>query len=293
MQLLRGNGPARDAQPACARPWKTTQEVYQLAVDHMSQGFCVFDADMRVVIANARFAELYGLAPEQVKPGVSLQDIVALRIAAGIYAGATPEEYQQSRLAPQIGAVWDDVLSNGRIIHIVTAPIAGVGWISTHEDITEHRQHEAHLRHVAQHDMLTGLPNRQALRETARARARTRAAWPWLGSPVHQRRSVQASEQCLRRGDRRWVAQGAGEPPAAKHQAGRYGLPYRRRRIRHCSRWRQCASCCRRLRSHHPRAAGPALSCRRARTSARVSASASPWCRLTRWMRRNSSRTPT
>jgi diguanylate cyclase (GGDEF)-like protein len=165
LQLLRRNGPARNGQPPIAKPWGTAQEVYQLAVDHMSQGFCVFDADMHVVIANARFAELYGLSPEQVKPGVSLQEIVALRIAAGIYAGATPDDYKRSRVSPQIGAVWDDVLSNGRIIHIVTAPIAGVGWISTHEDVTEHKQREAHLTRAARHDMLTSLPNRQALRE--------------------------------------------------------------------------------------------------------------------------------
>jgi diguanylate cyclase (GGDEF)-like protein len=164
MHFLRGNGHSRNAQRPHASAAEKAQEVYQLAVDHMSQGLCVFDADKRVVIANARYAELYGVSPQQVKPGLPLRDIIALRIAAGIYAGTSPEEYLQSRTSPPIGTMWDEVLSNGRIIHIVTVPL-GLGWISTHEDVTEQRRHQADLTHVAQHDTLTSLPNRQALRD--------------------------------------------------------------------------------------------------------------------------------
>ena len=41
----------------------------------------------------------------------------------------------------------------------------GGGWVSTHEDITERRQAEMKIAHMARHDPLTDLPNRLLLRE--------------------------------------------------------------------------------------------------------------------------------
>ena len=43
------------------------------ALKNMSQGLCLYDAEQRVVIANSRFAEIYGLTPDQVKPGTTLR----------------------------------------------------------------------------------------------------------------------------------------------------------------------------------------------------------------------------
>ena len=51
----------------------------------------MFDAEQRVVFANERYAEIYGLTPEQMKPGTTLRQIVEHRIANGLFAGANPE----------------------------------------------------------------------------------------------------------------------------------------------------------------------------------------------------------
>jgi PAS domain-containing protein len=34
-----------------------------VALNNMSQGLCLFDADQRVVIANRRYADIYGISP--------------------------------------------------------------------------------------------------------------------------------------------------------------------------------------------------------------------------------------
>ena len=48
---------------------KAHNEQFDAALKNMSQGLCMFDAEQRVVIANARFAQMYGLKLEQVRPG--------------------------------------------------------------------------------------------------------------------------------------------------------------------------------------------------------------------------------
>ena len=58
---------------------------FNAAIDNMLQGVCLFDADRNVVFANQRYAQLYGLTPDQVKPGTSLQEIIEARVANGAY----------------------------------------------------------------------------------------------------------------------------------------------------------------------------------------------------------------
>ena len=70
-------------------------------------------------------------------------------------------------------------LRNGRVFSIRHQPMPDGGWVSTHEDITEQRQTETRIAHMARHDALTGLANRTLLRERLEdALARARRADP-------------------------------------------------------------------------------------------------------------------
>src|SRR5581483_8541552 len=47
----------------------------------------------------------------------------------------------------------------------VNRPTADGGWVATYEDVTERRQAEAKIMHMARHDALTNLPNRVLFKE--------------------------------------------------------------------------------------------------------------------------------
>jgi diguanylate cyclase (GGDEF)-like protein len=141
---------------------------FNAALTNMSQGLCMFDRNYDLVVCNAPYARMYGLSAALTKPGTPFRAIVEHRIAGGLHAGASPEDYVRDVLGTvaehrQITKVRE--LNDGRVIAIKQHPMPDGGWISTHEDITEYRRIEARMAHMARHDVLTDLPNRGLLRE--------------------------------------------------------------------------------------------------------------------------------
>jgi diguanylate cyclase (GGDEF)-like protein len=140
---------------------------FNTALTHMTLGLCMFDGEQRMVISNRRYAELYGLSLDQVKPGTRLREVIQARIDNGIFAGASPDEYMRERLTSMLTDIdMIQELNDGRSIAISLRQMPGGGYVSTHEDITERRRIEARLAHMAHHDPLTDLPNRVLLRQT-------------------------------------------------------------------------------------------------------------------------------
>jgi diguanylate cyclase (GGDEF)-like protein len=127
----------------------------------------MFDQNQRLIVSNKKYAELYGIAPEGILPGVSLREVLEQRVAAGSFYG-DPNTHIEQRLAASADPRRSETvveLANGRAIQVVRQPLKGGGWLATHEDVTERRQVEAKMAHMARHDALTNLPNRVLFRE--------------------------------------------------------------------------------------------------------------------------------
>ncbi len=120
-----------------------TNNRFSTALENMTHGLCMFDAEKRLVICNERYADLYRLPPELLRAGTPHQSIIAHRVSSGILAG----EKSASAVDDKLGALRQmssdkissriDQLSDGRLIRVTRQPMAAGGWVATHEDITE------------------------------------------------------------------------------------------------------------------------------------------------------------
>ncbi|ABD04902.1 diguanylate cyclase/phosphodiesterase with GAF sensor [Rhodopseudomonas palustris HaA2] len=132
------------------------------ALNNFLHGLCMFDGDRKVVVSNARFAGIYSLRPDEIRCGVSLSAIQSACRERGTFV----ESWSERRL----GRCSDDIsevssLQDGRTILVRCQPVAGGGWMTVHEDITERYRSEQQIAHMARHDLLTGLLNRGAFHE--------------------------------------------------------------------------------------------------------------------------------
>ncbi|MCK1740763.1 EAL domain-containing protein [Bradyrhizobium sp. 139] len=138
------------------------------AVNNMTQGLLLFDAERRLVVCNQRYIEMYGLSADVVRPGCSFHDIIAHRKATGSFTGDL--DSYVARVLRDIHVRNSMVVdtSDGRSIHILNEPLADGGWVATHEDVTERRRTEERITHLAHYDALTDLPNRTLFHEHLR-----------------------------------------------------------------------------------------------------------------------------
>ena len=138
------------------------------ALNNMVQGLAMLDSEQRIVIANKRYAELYGLTSDQVKAGTHLREIVEYRIANGDLVGKSADQVVETMLS-RVGrggeCQYTTRLGDGRYVSVSAKPMLNGYTVTTHQDITEQRRSEAKIVHMAMHDALTGLPNRVLLNE--------------------------------------------------------------------------------------------------------------------------------
>jgi diguanylate cyclase (GGDEF)-like protein len=140
---------------------------FDTALNNMPHGLCMFGADERLAVMNHRFSEMMNLTDDLVHSGASAPDIVAACVRAGSISDASAKiilsEIENSQ-ARDIITTDPDVV-RARSLSWTFQPMAGGGAVVLLEDITERRNAEARITHLARYDELTALPNRVNFRD--------------------------------------------------------------------------------------------------------------------------------
>jgi diguanylate cyclase (GGDEF)-like protein len=136
------------------------------ALENMSQGLCMFDAEGCAILFNERYIQMMRSSAASLK-GQCLLDLFRQRKASGEFAGDPEEFFAQVMADIRAGKTSTKIVQTGmgRVLRVMEQPMQGGGWVATFEDITEWQKAQAQISHMARHDALTNLPNRTLFRE--------------------------------------------------------------------------------------------------------------------------------
>jgi diguanylate cyclase (GGDEF)-like protein len=151
---------AREREAALAGQFDT-------ALNNMPHGLCMFRVDGQLAVMNHRFSEMMNLSDDLVQRGPSASDIIAACISAGSISAPSGKmilaEIEHTQTRDMITT--DPDATRGRSLSWTFQPMAGGGAVVLLEDITERRNAEARITHLARYDELTALPNRVNFRD--------------------------------------------------------------------------------------------------------------------------------
>lgn len=141
---------------------------FDTALNNMPHGLCMFDSKRAVVVSNQKLKQQLGLPPNMELKGLTLLDLVASVAKAGLLSDVNAQsltDQLNARLSGSDDTAFSIDMLNGRTLEFTVQPMENGGMVALAEDITERKIAEAKINHLARFDALTGLPNRNVLRD--------------------------------------------------------------------------------------------------------------------------------
>jgi diguanylate cyclase (GGDEF)-like protein len=121
--------------------------VLELTLDNIAHGLVMVDTDLRLIICNKRYADMYGLTGAQTRPGTPLRDILEARMRNGNGLKDGGDFVARRLVEASRNDPFHTVmrLTDGRMVAITHQPVPGIGGVAIHQDVTAEKRAEASL----------------------------------------------------------------------------------------------------------------------------------------------------
>jgi signal transduction histidine kinase/Na+/proline symporter len=124
------------------------QRVLEAALENMSQGICVVDAQLRVVAWNRPYERMFDYPPGLLAPGRAVAELMRHNIERGVIGEGDVEQRLRQRVEHMRAGtphVSERRFPNGCVVEIRGNPMPGGGYVATFADVTAFREAERAL----------------------------------------------------------------------------------------------------------------------------------------------------
>ncbi len=153
-----------------AEDLRQAKNVQHDAIQNISEGFVLWDADDKLVMCNDVFRQLFAGLKDDIEPGLSFETFISLAYQRGILVKEEEKELAETvtnrlKLHHQSIVPFDEMLSEGRWIRVSERHTSDRRIVGIITDITDQKDWESKMKKLAETDALTGLPNRTLFQE--------------------------------------------------------------------------------------------------------------------------------
>ena len=135
------------------RQLKTQLDLMQAALDHINQGFSVFDADLKLVAWNRGLWEMLDFPQELAQRGTHLEAFLRVNAERGEYGpgdieGKILRRLERAKLFEP--HYFERIRPNGQVIAVSGTPLPQGGFVTTYSDVTEDRRRQEKLERTVE-----------------------------------------------------------------------------------------------------------------------------------------------
>ncbi|WP_197918587.1 hybrid sensor histidine kinase/response regulator [Thiosulfatihalobacter marinus] len=130
----------------------TSQAMTIAGLNLIQQALSIYDSDLKLVVANARFREMFLIPDPLMQPGADFAETIRFLIDRGEY-GDMPEDEIAAFIQERVDRAlafephyFERQRADGRWISVEGAPLPQGGWVAVYTDITSTKRQEALLR---------------------------------------------------------------------------------------------------------------------------------------------------